>query len=107
MVYVENELMGKRLRRVRMDLGMNYWDMADILGVSEGHYRKIERGIYGLDAKKLLCLYSRLKIDPLYILTGDRGRPIPYNLSKKISRESIVCELLDYCKKQLVDEEEQ
>lgn len=107
MVYVENELMGKRLRRVRLDLGMNYWDMADVLGVSEGHYRKIERGIYGLDAKKLLCLYSELKVDPLYILTGDRGRQIPYNPSGKASRESIVCELLDYCKKQLVGEGDQ
>lgn len=105
MIYVENELMGKRLRRVRLDLGMDYWDMADVLGVSEGHYRKIERGVYGLDAKKLLLLYSKLKVDPLYILTGDRGRQISYISQKNMSRESMVCELLDYCKKQLTEDE--
>jgi len=56
MVYVENELIGKRLKRIRRDLGMDYPDMADVLEISDGHYRKIERGVYGLDVKKLMLL---------------------------------------------------
>lgn len=65
MVYVENELIGKRLKRIRRDLGMDYPDMADVLEISDGHYRKIERGVYGLDVKKLMLLYSKLQVDQI------------------------------------------
>jgi transcriptional regulator with XRE-family HTH domain len=86
---------------------MDYMDMADLLGISDGHYRKIERGIYGLDARKLLLLYCNLKVDPLYILTGDQGRQLQHvPLNNQSDRDALVCELLDYCKKQLVQKEE-
>lgn len=106
MVYVENELIGKRLKKIRMDRGMDFPEMADILEVSAAHYRKIERGVYGLDVKKLLMLYSKLRVDPLYVLTGDYGRGVQYVPYDKADRNSLVCELLDYCKKQLVEKPE-
>ncbi len=104
MVYEENEQIGKRLKKIRQNAGLDYPDMADVLEVSEGHYRKIERGVYGLDVKKILMLYQRLKVDPLYLLTGDRGSELSYkNRSEPVDKNSIVCELLDYCKKQLAE----
>lgn len=104
MVYVENELIGKRLRQIRIQAGLDYPDMADVLGISEGHYRKVERGVYGLDVRKVLMLYTKLKVDPLYLLTGKRGIEFQYNLEgDKADRNALVCELLDYCKKQLAD----
>ncbi len=106
MIYIENELMGRRLGNIRKTLGMHYTDMAELLGVSDGHYRKIERGIYGLDARKLLLLYYKLKVDPLYILTGDPGRKLSnLPLEQQPSRDAMLCELLDYCKQQLSKEE--
>jgi len=107
MVYVENELIGRRLRKIRKSLGMDYIEMGEMLGISDGHYRKIERGIYGLDVKKLLLMYSRLGVDPLYLLTGNTNRDEDRNLIDYDTEDKnlLVCELLDYCKTKLVDEE--
>ncbi|MCH5265454.1 MAG: helix-turn-helix transcriptional regulator [Lachnospiraceae bacterium] len=104
MVYEENERIGKRLKKIRQNAGLDYPDMAEVLEVSEGHYRKIERGVYGLDVKKIIMLYQKMKVDPLYLLTGKRGMDTPYKPhSLKADKNTIVCELLDYCKKQLAD----
>lgn len=107
MIYVENELIGRRLKRIRMDRGMDFPDMAEVLEVSTAHYRKIERGVYGLDVRKLLLLYSKLRVDPLYILTGDYGRGVQYVAHEEEDCNSLVCELLDYCKKKLVENTEE
>ena len=105
MVYVENELIGRRLQDIRESAHMGFYDMAKLLGVSEGHYRKIERGIYGLDVPKLVTLYEKLDVDPLYLLAGSqKGKNA--NLShSEISRRR-VCELLDYCRKQIGEDVE-
>jgi len=52
MVYVENEIIGRRLRRIRLDFGYDYFEMGELLEISDGHYRKLERGIYGIDVHK-------------------------------------------------------
>ena len=103
MVYVENELIGRRLKLIRTELGLDYYDMAEVLEVSDGHYRKIERGIYGLDIKKLLLLYTKLKVDPLYVLTGNRKMEVQYVAYSRTDRNDLVGELVDYCRKNLVD----
>lgn len=101
MVNVENELIGRRLQDIRESAHMEYHEMAKLLGVSEGHYRKIERGIYGLDVPKLVVLYEKLDVDPLYLLAGSqKGKNSVSNSHMEIRRRR-VCELLDYCKKQI------
>lgn len=62
---------GARLRRLREELGLKREDMADILEISEGHYGKIETGVYELGYKHLVTLYHTLKFDPTYILVGE------------------------------------
>lgn len=101
MVYVENELIGKRLQKVRENAHIEYYDMAKLLGVSEGHYRKIERGIYGLDIPKLMTLYTQLGVDPLYLLAGRQELDMSLRRGQKVNTKEHVCELLDYCKKQI------
>lgn len=76
MIYVENELIGRRLQNIRKSAGMDFYDMAKLLGVSEGHYRKIERGLYSLDVPKLLVLYEKLDVNPLFLLTGKQGSEV-------------------------------
>lgn len=105
MVYVENEIIGRRLRRIRLDFGYDYFEMRELLEISDGHYRKLERGIYGIDVKKILLMYTRLGVDPLYLLTGKSNREeedcgITYEPEDK---NALVCELLDYCKTKLKD----
>lgn len=105
MVYVENEIIGRRPRRIRLDFGYDYFEMGELLEISDGHYRKLERGIYGIDVKKILLMYTRLGVDPLYLLTGKSNREeedcgITYEPEDK---NALVCELLDYCKTKLKD----
>ena len=70
MVQEQNEIIGRRLQDVRESAHMDFYDMAKLLRVSVGHYRKIERGVYGLDVEKLVILYEKLDVDPLYLLAG-------------------------------------
>ncbi len=72
MVQEQNEIIGRRLQDVRESAHMDFYDMAKLLRVSVGHYRKIERGVYGLDVEKLVILYEKLDVDPLYLLAGRR-----------------------------------
>ncbi len=104
MVYVENELIGRRLQDIRESAHMDYYDMAKLLGISEGHYRKIERGIYGLDVPKLMILYDKLDVDPLYLLAGSQKGKQSRDIQWE-SRRQRVCELLEYCRKQISEEE--
>lgn len=104
MIYVENELIGKRLVKIRQENKLDFHDMASILGISVGHYRKIERGIYGLDVYKLLRLYEKLDVDPMYLLLGKVDLPDVFERSKDVvDRKKMICELLDYCIKQIKD----
>ena len=84
MVYVENEIIGRRLRRIRLDFGYDYFEMGELLEISDGHYRKLERGIYGIDAKKILLMYASLGVDPLYLLTGKRKRTAVLHMNRRI-----------------------
>lgn len=106
MVYVENELIGRRLKKIRENAQIEYYDMAKLLGVSEGHYRKIERGIYGLDVPKLMVLYTKLGVDPLYLLAGGEKEYISLMRKKRTGTREYVCELLEYCKEQICKDTE-
>ena len=105
MIYIENELIGKRLMKIRRENNLEPYDMASILGISVGHYRKIERGIYGLDVPKLLRLYEKLNVDPMYLLLGKVDLSNEYVKSNGlVDRKKMICDLLDYCVKQIKDE---
>lgn len=105
MDYIENELIGKRLMKIRQEKNLEFYDMASILGISEGHYRKIERGIYGLDVPKLLRLYEKLNVDPMYLLLGKIDLSSVFTEpSGVIDRRQMICNLLDYCVKQIKDD---
>ena len=103
----QNEIIGRRLQDVRESAHMDFYDMAKLLRVSVGHYRKIERGVYGLDVEKLVILYEKLDVDPLYLLAGRQKARRESVDSHLAIRNRRVCELLEYCKQQLSDEGEE
>ena len=69
----ENMEIGARLRESRINLGLSQAKIAEILDVTDDHYRKLESGNTGLTIGKLRLLYEELRIDPTYLLTGEQS----------------------------------
>lgn len=69
----ENMEIGARLRESRINLGLSQAQMAEILDVTDDHYRKLESGNTGLTVSKLRLLYEKLRIEPTYLLTGKQS----------------------------------
>lgn len=68
----DNVEIGMRLRAIRMNLGMSQSEFAEILEISDDHYRKVECGSSGLTVEKVKLLYESLSIDPTYLIIGER-----------------------------------
>ncbi len=64
---------GKRLQTAKENNGYTQETFAKVLDVGVEHYRKIESGVYGLQPEKMLILYEKYKIDPTYLITGDKN----------------------------------
>lgn len=79
----ENIEIGERLRESRMNLGLSQAQIAEILEVTDEHYRKLESGSVGLTIPKLRLLYEKLGIEPTYLLTGEK--PSAFDLEKYIA----------------------
>lgn len=103
MIYMENELIGNRLKKMRRKNGMECGEVARALGVSEGHYRKIERGMYGLDLRKVYILEKDMGINVSYLLYGDEmeRNVVHYPNIGKERKTAYVCQMLEYCQKNL------
>ncbi len=69
----ENVEIGRRLRECRMNLGLSQAKIAEILDVTDDHYRKLESGNTGLTIGKIRILYEKLQIEPTYLLTGKQS----------------------------------
>lgn len=67
-----NVEIGARLRIIRENLGKSQAEFAEILDVTDDHYRKIENGSTGLTLEKVRVLYEKLNIDPTYLLAGEK-----------------------------------
>ncbi len=61
---------GLRLQQMRESLGKSQAEVAAVLGVSIGHYRKIELGTYNISVQHILRLYQEYQMDPTFLLIG-------------------------------------
>lgn len=68
----QNIEIGSRLKQWRKDAHISQAEMAEELGVSDEHYRKLENGGAGLTVDRVLILYEKRQIDPTYLLTGKK-----------------------------------
>lgn len=95
-----NVEIGKRLREVRDNLGYTQSQFAEILGVGEEHYRKIELGSTGLTVEKVKVLYDRLNIDATYLIAGDKKELLDIDLvitnCSRREREKIIHRMAEY-----------
>lgn len=75
-----NIQVGKRLQSARENMGYTQETFAEVLDVDAAHYRKLEKGKYGLSPEKMLILYHHYKIDPTYLITGEKNRTFDVEL---------------------------
>lgn len=98
-----NVQIGKRLREVRNNLGYTQSQFAEILGVGEEHYRKIELGSTALTIDKVWALHERFRIDATYLIAGEKreSTDIEYLLTNctKVERDVILHRLFEYTEK--------
>lgn len=98
-----NVQIGKRLREVRDNLGYTQSQFAEILGVGEEHYRKIELGSTALTIDKVWILHDRFKIDSTYLIVGEKKKnaDIDYLLANctRQERDMILHRMFEYTEK--------
>ena len=61
----------KETKRGKTEYEPRKSEIADVLGVTVEHYRKLEAGITGISVDKVLTLYHKYGIDPTYLITGE------------------------------------
>jgi transcriptional regulator with XRE-family HTH domain len=69
-------MVGRNLRAYRQAQGLSQEAFADMLGVHRTYMGGIERGERNLTLKSLERLASRIDIDPLALLTTERGNNV-------------------------------
>lgn len=65
-----NRVLGKRLRSARKMMNITSEEMAEVLQLSAGHYRKLERGEHAISLACLQVLHEEYGLDLNYIITG-------------------------------------
>lgn len=98
-----NIQIGKRLQNARENNGYTQEAFAEALDVGVEHYRKIELGMYGLQRENMLILYERYKIDPTYLLTGEKNHTFDLELflanCSREERNEFIDRMLAYMRK--------
>ena len=100
-----NIQIGKRLREARLNMNLEKSEIADVLGVTVEHYRKLEAGVTGIYVDKVLTLYHKYGIDPTYLITGESSNLKAVNFdyyvanSTKEQRNDFFDRVLEYLSK--------
>lgn len=102
-----NIQIGKRLQTARENNGYTQEAFAEALDVGVEHYRKIELGMYGLQRENMLILYEQYKIDPTYLLTGEKNHTFDVELflanCSREERDNFIDRMLAYMRKLMIN----
>ena len=102
-----NIQIGKRLQIARENSGYTQEAFAEALDVGVEHYRKIELGMYGLQRENMLILYEKYKIDPTYLLTGEKNHTFDVELflanCSREERDEFIERMLAYMRKLMIN----
>ncbi len=102
-----NIQIGKRLQTARENNGYTQEAFAEALDVGVEHYRKIELGMYGLQRENMLILYEKYKIDPTYLLTGEKNHTFDVELflanCRREERDKFIDRMLAYMRKLMIN----
>ena len=101
-----NVLVGYRLQIARENGGYTQEEFAETLDVTVEHYRNVELGEYGLQRENMLLLYQKYKIDPTFLITGERSSSSDFELSlincTREERNQFIDRMLAYMRKLLI-----
>ena len=102
-----NIQIGKRLQTVRENSGYIQEAFAETLNIGVEHYRKIELGmLYGLQRENMLILYKKYKIDPTYLLTGEKNHTFDVEMflanCSREERDKFLDRMLIYMRKLMI-----
>lgn len=102
-----NIQIGKRLQTARENNGYTQETFAEALDVGVEHYRKIELGMYGLQRENMLILYEKYKIDPTYLLTGEKNNTFDVEMflanCSREERDNFIDRMLAYMRKLMIN----
>ncbi len=102
-----NVLIGYRLKIARENGGYTQEEFAETLDVGVEHYRKVELGIYGLQRENMLLLYEKYKIDPTFLITGERSNTFDVELflinCSREERDKFIERMLEYMRKIMIN----
>lgn len=103
-----NILIGQRLKTARENSGYTQETFAETLEIGVEHYRKLESGSYGLQPEKMLVLYEKYKIDPTYLITGEKNRTFDVELflakCSREERDAFLERMLAYMKQLMISQ---
>lgn len=76
------EVIGTRVRKVRMDKDMTTTTLADKVGVSQAQISRLENGQQGFRSATLEKIAKALKVDPVVLVTDNAEVLEMYGLTK-------------------------
>lgn len=102
-----NIQIGKRLQIARENSGYTQEAFAEALDIGVEHYRKIELGMYGLQRENMLILYEKYKIDPTYLITGEKNLAFDVEIflanCSREERDKFIDRMLAYMRKLIIN----
>jgi transcriptional regulator with XRE-family HTH domain len=69
-------IVGRNLRRYRLDRGLRQEAFADVVGVHRTYMGGLERGERNLTLRSLERIAETIKVDPVDLLRTSRGTPL-------------------------------
>lgn len=95
------------MQNARENNGYTQEAFAEALDVGVEHYRKIELCMYGLQRENMLILYEKYKIDPTYLITGEKNHTFDVELflanCNREERDNFIDRMLAYMRKLMIN----
>lgn len=88
LIWSECKSSRKKTREARLNMNLEKSEIADVLGVTVEHYRKLEAGVTGISVDKVLTLYHKYGIDPTYLITGESSNIKDFNLDYYVANST-------------------
>ena len=68
------KILGERLRLLRMEMRMRQVDIAELLGITQAHYQRIEKGKINIPTLTLCILADYFEVSTDYLLGRSEER---------------------------------
>jgi len=95
-----------RLKKIRLNLGLNQSEFASKLGMQQGSYSMIEKGKNGISSQLLKKLTIELNVNANWLMTG-KGKMFNQYLDKPVDNGAFGSEVEKLLRDQLAEKDRQ